>query len=492
MPRPAPRRLRPVLLAPHRSRSSWCRTTRSAPRACPRSSRPARSTSSTVATATARPWRSRSPICETPLRPRRPRCASPRGAALKSSGLKLAGVAAGAWACGAFAVHAAPALGGRVADRRAPHARARRRRPPGHVALDVRRRSRSRLDARVPRGARRRSAGTPRSSCSVRWSAAGAGVVPRGRRRPATRSRCTATCTATCCAARPARTADDIATCRTTAIAAATGAEPQWFRPPFGILSYSSLRAARPSRHDAPCCGPRGAATGGARRRRQSVVADVTRRYVDGGTVLLHDSDCTSYPGSWRSALGALPRLADEFGARGLTVGPVGEHGLVSRDPLSFGARSGLEVEHRVGERVELVVPRLDRLHREPAPASRSRPRGTPRGRRGARRARRRSRRRRSTPRQLRRAAARRRSGMSVPGVEHHRAEVLGVDRAPGVGGGLRRRSRDPRATSPGVQKLGSQPSAKRPTRRSSAGARPPSHTSSGCCTGRVPIDTPS
>ena len=49
-----------------------------------------------------------------------------------------------------------------------------------------------------------------------------------------------------------------------------------------------------------------------------SVVADVTRRYVDGGTVLLHDSDCTSYPGSWHSALDALPGLADEFAARGV------------------------------------------------------------------------------------------------------------------------------------------------------------------------------
>jgi hypothetical protein len=44
--------------------------------------------------------------------------------------------------------------------------------------------------------------------------------------------------------------------------------------------------------------------------------------------VLLHDSDCESYPGSWRSALGALPVLADALGARGLAVGPVGEHGV--------------------------------------------------------------------------------------------------------------------------------------------------------------------
>jgi hypothetical protein len=62
-----------------------------------------------------------------------------------------------------------------------------------------------------------------------------------------------------------------------------------------------------------------------------TVVTDVTRRYLDGGTVLLHDSDCTSYPGSWRSALGALPGLADEFATRGLTVGPVGDHGITAR-----------------------------------------------------------------------------------------------------------------------------------------------------------------
>ena len=62
-----------------------------------------------------------------------------------------------------------------------------------------------------------------------------------------------------------------------------------------------------------------------------TVVADVLRRYVDGGTVLLHDSDCTSYPGSWHSALGALPCLAEEFDARALVVGTVGSHGIGGR-----------------------------------------------------------------------------------------------------------------------------------------------------------------
>jgi peptidoglycan/xylan/chitin deacetylase (PgdA/CDA1 family) len=119
-------------------------------------------------------------------------------------------------------------------------------------------------------------------------------------------------------------------------VSAATGVEPRWFRPPFGISSYASLRAARG-------LGMRTVlwTTWGRDWRREAtpdtVVADVTRRYVDGGTVLLHDSDCTSYPGSWRSALGALPRLADEFAARGLAVGPVGEHGIPPTNRRQFG-----------------------------------------------------------------------------------------------------------------------------------------------------------
>jgi peptidoglycan/xylan/chitin deacetylase (PgdA/CDA1 family) len=124
----------------------------------------------------------------------------------------------------------------------------------------------------------------------------------------------------------PRHAADDIRRAH-DCVATATGVEPCWFRPPFGISSYASLRAARR-------LGMRTVlwTTWGRDWRREatpdSVLADVTRRYVDGGTVLLHDSDCTSYPGSWRSTLGALPLLADELEARGLAVGPVGEHGI--------------------------------------------------------------------------------------------------------------------------------------------------------------------
>ena len=47
---------------------------------------------------------------------------------------------------------------------------------------------------------------------------------------------------------------------------------------------------------------------------------------TDGGTVLLHDSDCTSRPGSFRSTAAALPLLADELDRRGLQVRPLRDH----------------------------------------------------------------------------------------------------------------------------------------------------------------------
>jgi len=124
----------------------------------------------------------------------------------------------------------------------------------------------------------------------------------------------------------PQRAFADIARAHDT-IAEATGVAPEWFRPPFGISSYGSIRAARSLGMTTVLW-----TTWGRDWRREAtpdtVVADVTRRYVDGGTVLLHDSDCTSYPGSWRSATGALPILADRFAADGLKVGTVGDHGI--------------------------------------------------------------------------------------------------------------------------------------------------------------------
>jgi peptidoglycan/xylan/chitin deacetylase (PgdA/CDA1 family) len=131
----------------------------------------------------------------------------------------------------------------------------------------------------------------------------------------------------------PRAARDDIRRATDT-VAELAGQEPTWFRPPFGILSAGALSGARRA-------GLRTVlwTTWGRDWRKEAtpdtVVADVCRRYVEGGTVLLHDSDCESYPGSWRSTLGALPLLAERFAARGLAVGALRDHGIATRPPAS-------------------------------------------------------------------------------------------------------------------------------------------------------------
>jgi hypothetical protein len=59
------------------------------------------------------------------------------------------------------------------------------------------------------------------------------------------------------------------------------------------------------------------------------VYRTVTTDLGGGGTILLHDSDVTSAPGSWRATLGAVPRLVTACRQRGLQVGTLAEHGLL-------------------------------------------------------------------------------------------------------------------------------------------------------------------
>jgi peptidoglycan/xylan/chitin deacetylase (PgdA/CDA1 family) len=104
-----------------------------------------------------------------------------------------------------------------------------------------------------------------------------------------------------------------------------TGRSPGYFRPPYGLLTTPALVAARRlgltpvlwtcwGRDWTPSATP------------GSILDTVYRGLADGGTILLHDSDCTAANGSWRATLGALPRLLDECGRRGYAVGPLGEH----------------------------------------------------------------------------------------------------------------------------------------------------------------------
>ena len=129
----------------------------------------------------------------------------------------------------------------------------------------------------------------------------------------------------------PARVADDLRR-GFDAVAEASGRQPRWFRPPYGYLSGGSCLAARR-------LGLRTIlwSTWGrdwtAKATPASVTGEVARALGPGGTVLLHDSDCTSAPGAWRSALGALPRLAELFADHDLTVGPLRDHGLAPAAP---------------------------------------------------------------------------------------------------------------------------------------------------------------
>lgn len=108
-------------------------------------------------------------------------------------------------------------------------------------------------------------------------------------------------------------------------VADVTGTEPRWYRPPYGGLTAGALVACRRlglrprlwtawGRDWEPSASP------------ASIHRTVTRTLVGGGTVLLHDSDCTSAPRSWRATLAALPRLLEWAYGRGLTLGPLREH----------------------------------------------------------------------------------------------------------------------------------------------------------------------
>jgi len=108
-------------------------------------------------------------------------------------------------------------------------------------------------------------------------------------------------------------------------ITSATGARPQWYRPPFGELSAGALVAARRSQVR-PVLWSAWGRDWRAEATPSSVVADLQGGILGGGTALLHDSDCTSAPGSWKVTVAALPLLASVVAEQGLHVGPLRDH----------------------------------------------------------------------------------------------------------------------------------------------------------------------
>ncbi|HEY3682692.1 MAG TPA: polysaccharide deacetylase family protein [Streptosporangiaceae bacterium] len=124
----------------------------------------------------------------------------------------------------------------------------------------------------------------------------------------------------------PRSTHDGLARARDT-LAAITGTPPAYFRPPYGIMTASAHHACRRLNLD-PVLWTAWGKDWRGRSTPGSIHDAVTRGLGSGGTILLHDSDCTSAAGSWRRTLAALPRILDTCQARGWSVGPLRDHGV--------------------------------------------------------------------------------------------------------------------------------------------------------------------
>ncbi|MFJ6215416.1 polysaccharide deacetylase family protein [Streptomyces sp. NPDC092296] len=122
------------------------------------------------------------------------------------------------------------------------------------------------------------------------------------------------------------------------AVRAAAGADCRWYRPPYGILTGGRWAAARRAGLR-PVLWSAWGRDWTAAATPDSVLAALLRDLRGGGTVLLHDSDRTSAPDSWRAALGALPALVAHCRRQGWQPGPLVEHGVGHRLPVTASAR---------------------------------------------------------------------------------------------------------------------------------------------------------
>lgn len=112
----------------------------------------------------------------------------------------------------------------------------------------------------------------------------------------------------------------------TSAVTAATGVRPIWFRPPYGVLTLGSLIAAHRAGLQ-PVLWTAWGRDWEAPRSPKRVADTVGDQLRPGGTVLLHDSDCTSHVrGGWRTTVQALSQLAGIADRLGCTVGPLRDH----------------------------------------------------------------------------------------------------------------------------------------------------------------------
>jgi peptidoglycan/xylan/chitin deacetylase (PgdA/CDA1 family) len=122
----------------------------------------------------------------------------------------------------------------------------------------------------------------------------------------------------------PTAAAADLRRARDT-VAEITGAAPRWWRPPYGVLSGPALVAAAALGLE-PVLWSAWGRDWRAEATPQSVVTDLTGRRLPGATLLLHDSDATSAPGSWQTTVAALPLLAARLSADRLVARSLSTH----------------------------------------------------------------------------------------------------------------------------------------------------------------------
>jgi peptidoglycan/xylan/chitin deacetylase (PgdA/CDA1 family) len=104
-----------------------------------------------------------------------------------------------------------------------------------------------------------------------------------------------------------------------------TGTAVRWYRPPYGVLTAAGVWAARRAGLQTVLWSAWGV-DWSAGATPSTIVHRVSRAVRPGGTVLLHDTDRTSAPDSWRRTLVATATLLDRWRADGIPVGPLHEH----------------------------------------------------------------------------------------------------------------------------------------------------------------------
>jgi peptidoglycan-N-acetylglucosamine deacetylase len=123
---------------------------------------------------------------------------------------------------------------------------------------------------------------------------------------------------------RPAAIYDDLRR-GAEVIADATQRPVTYFRPPYGSISGGTV-AATHRLHLRTVLWTAWGRDWRAAATPSTVLADVARDLGEGATILLHDSDCTSSPKSWRATHGALDPLAELFEQRKLRPSTLSDH----------------------------------------------------------------------------------------------------------------------------------------------------------------------